>query len=226
MKRLKHKLLRTLMGMLLLVIVTGVIAFYGINAFVVSSGAELILSEDDIEDFSVDCILVLGAGVTDDGRPKAMLKDRLDRGITLYQMGVSDRLLMSGDHGTVPYDEVNVMKDFAIAAGLPSENIFMDHAGFSTYESVYRAKEIFQVKRLVIVSQGYHIYRALYIADQLGLEAYGVKAKSEEYPGQSSRDFREKFARVKDFFSVILKPKPEYLGDKIPIDSNGDLTND
>jgi vancomycin permeability regulator SanA len=133
---------------------------------------------------------------------------------------------MSGDHGRTDYDEVAAMKQFAINAGIPSENIFMDHAGFSTYESLYRAKEIFQAKKILIVTQEYHLYRAIYIANQLGLEAYGVSADYRSYSGQTGRDIREFLARVKDFGTGIFKPEPTYLGDTIPIWGNGDLTND
>ena len=133
---------------------------------------------------------------------------------------------MSGDHGRDEYDEVNIMKDYAIEKGIPSESIFMDHAGFSTYESIYRAKEIFQAKKVVIVTQKYHLYRALYIAKKLGLEAYGVGADPREYRGAFYREVREIIARNKDFIKCILKPKPTYLGSVIPISGNGDITND
>ena len=102
----------------------------------------------------------------------------------------------------------------------------MDHAGFSTYESMYRAKEVFEADKIVIVSQKYHLYRAIYIARSLGLEAYGVPSDVREYRGQKYRDFREAIARVKDFFNVIIKPEPTYLGEAIPVSGNGDLTND
>ena len=141
-------------------------------------------------------------------------------------MGAAPKLLMSGDHGRTNYDEVAAMKQFAINAGIPSENIFMDHAGFSTYESIYRAKEIFQAKKIIIVTQEYHLYRALYIADQLGVEAWGVSADYRSYTGQTSRDIREFLARVKDFATGIFKPEPTYLGEAIPISGNGNLTND
>ncbi len=226
MKKSIYKMLKITIAIMLILLVVGTIVIYGVNKYVESAVVDRVLESDEIGDISADCILVLGAGVTDSGRPKTMLKDRLDIGVKLFNSSVSQRLLMSGDHGTVGYDEVNVMKDFAIDAGIPSEYIFMDHAGFSTYESLYRAKEIFQVKSLIIVTQDYHLYRALYIADKLGLEAYGVPAKSQRYSGQSYRDSREKLARVKDFFYVIFKPEPQYLGPKIPIDTNGDLTND
>ena len=131
-----------------------------------------------------DCILILGAGVHEDGKPSLMLKDRLERGIDLYKAGISEKIIVSGDHGTVGYDEVNVMKNYLIDAGIPSENIFMDHAGFSTYESIYRARDIFCVKSMVIVTQKYHLYRALYIAKEFGLDAVGVPAAEIKYYGQ------------------------------------------
>ena len=155
-----------------------------------------------------------------------MLKDRLDIAITLYEMGVSNKIIMSGDHGREEYDEVNVMKDYAISKGVPSAAIFMDHAGFSTYDSLYRAKNIFQVKSLVIVSQEYHLYRALYLAKSFDLEAYGIKGVIDNYRGSKYRELREVLARNKDFFLGILKPKSKYLGSLIPVNGNGDITND
>ena len=124
------------------------------------------------------------------------------------------------------YDEVGAMKQYAIDNGVPSENVFMDHAGFSTYETVYRAKEIFEADKVIIITQEYHLYRALYIAEQLGLEAYGVSADLNRYAGQSMRDFREVLARCKDWAMCIIKPEPTYLGEAIPVSGNGDLTND
>lgn len=198
-----------------------------INAHVKSSVKGRIVTPDEATSMDADCILVLGAGVRDNGRPSPMLVDRLLQGIELYNNGFSDRLLMSGDHGRKEYDEVNVMKQFAIdRGGIASEHVFMDHAGFSTYESLYRARDIFETKKIIIVTQKYHIYRALYIADKLGLEAYGVASDPRRYAGQNIRDLREIAARVKDYFTVIIKPTPTYLGETIPINGNGDLTND
>ena len=187
---------------------------------------QILTAQQAAELGDVDCILVLGCGVHDDGSPSAMLRDRLIRSVEMYETGVSDRLLMTGDHGRKGYDEVNTMKDFVVREGIPSECVFMDHAGFSTYESMYRAKEIFQAKKILIVTQEYHLYRAVYIARQLGMEAYGVDADYWEYSGQTSRDIREVFARVKDFCICIFKPEPTYLGETIPIWGNGNLTND
>ena len=173
-----------------------------------------------------DCIIILGAGVRKDGSPSPMLKDRLDKGIELYNKGVAPKIIMSGDHGQKRYDEVNTMKKYAIEQGVPSEDIFMDHAGFSTYDSIYRERDVFLVKKAIIVTQKYHMYRALYIADKLGLKADGVIAEDIKYSGQSGRETREILARTKDFFKVIIKPNPKYLGETIDITGNGDITND
>lgn len=198
----------------------------GINYYVIAATKDKILTPEEAASLQADCILVLGAGVHPDGTPSNMLEDRLLEGIALYNAQASDRLLMSGDHGRVSYDEVNIMKDFAIERGIPSSHIFMDHAGFSTYESIYRAKDIFQAKKVILVSQRYHLYRALYIADRLGLEAYAVGSDPRTYRGQAKRDIREILARNKDVMTCIIKPKPTYLGDAIPVDGDGDLTND
>lgn len=171
-------------------------------------------------------IIVLGCQVKDDGSLSHMLRDRLMRGLEVYEAGAAPKLLMSGDHGREDYDEVGAMKNYAIENGVPSEDIFMDHAGFSTYETVYRAKEIFEADKVIIVTQEYHLYRALYIAKQLGVEAYGVSSDLNTYAGQSMRDFREVLARCKDWAMCIFKPEPKYLGEAIPVSGNGDLTND
>ena len=133
---------------------------------------------------------------------------------------------MSGDHSREDYDEVNVMKDYATKMGVSSVNVFMDHAGFSTYDSLYRAKEIFKANKIIIVTQEYHLYRALYIAKSLGLEAIGIPAIKTSYRGDSSRELREVLARNKDFFLSIIKPYPTYLGEEIPVFGDGNITND
>lgn len=180
----------------------------------------------DTPDAGYDCILILGAGVHEDGTPSFMLRDRLERGLELYEAGVSEKIIVSGDHGTKGYDEVNVMKNYLIDAGVPSEDIFMDHAGFSTYESIYRAREIFCVQRIVIVTQKYHLYRALYISDAFEIDAVGVPAAEVRYYGQLYRDAREILARAKDWVYTVTRPKPTYLGEKIPVFGDGNITND
>ena len=222
-KRIKRKYI---MVAFIVFSLTGVMSLLLINYYVVSSVKDKIISENEAIGLDADCILILGAGVWNNERPSPMLEDRLLQGIALYKNGASDRLLMSGDHGRKDYDEVNVMKRFAIDRNIPSEHIFMDHAGFNTYESLYRAKEIFQAEEIMIVTQEYHLYRALYIAEKLGIEAYGVASDPRKYAGQAARDMREVLARIKDFFSVIIKPEPTYLGETIPVSGNGNVTND
>lgn len=212
---------------LLAIVLLGATAIAAINGIVIGAAAEKILSLENAAKLSdVDCILVLGCLVKDDGVPSDMLRDRLKFGVELYRLGAAPKLLMTGDHGRKDYDEVDAMKQFAVDAGIASEHIFMDHAGFSTYESMYRAKEVFGAKKIIIVTQQYHLYRAVYIANRLGLEAYGVASDVNVYWDQFSRDVREALARVKDFGTTILKPEPTYLGETIPIWGDGNLTND
>lgn len=215
------------------VLVTGtLLAFLGAAAAFTVSGAvvrrthDRVITAEEAADLSdVDCVIVLGCGVKEDGTPSAMLSDRVSTGIALYEAGVSDRLLMSGDHSRVDYDEVNVMKRLATEAGIDPEVVFCDHAGFSTYESIYRVRDIFGAKKIVIVSQEYHLYRAIYIAEKLGLDAYGVSADLRPYAGQKMRDIREAAARFKDFFFALLQPEPTYLGEKIPLDGSASATD-
>lgn len=213
----------TILFLIIAAVITG--AVFGINGHVKTSTKNRMITVDEAIKEGADCILVLGAGVRDDGSPSNMLEDRLKQGIELYELGAAPKLLLSGDHGQVEYDEVNCMKQFALDAGVPSEDIFLDHAGFSTYESLYRARDIFLSEKVIIVTQQYHMYRALYIARALGLDAYGVVSNPRNYAQQGYQNIRETLARVKDFFLVIIKPLPTYLGDTIPIFGDGNQTN-
>ena len=223
----KKKIVLRVFCVLVCLGILGVGALFGINAFVKGTARDQILTPEEAANLAdVDCILILGCGVHSDGSPSDMLHDRLRRGVELYELGAAPKLLMSGDHGRKGYDEVDAMKHFAVDAGIDSDDVFMDHAGFSTYESMYRAKEIFQAKRIIIVTQEYHLYRAIYIAESLGLEAYGVSSNYRAYSGQVRMDLREMLARVKDFGTSLLQPKPTFLGEAIPIWGDGNLTND
>ena len=195
------------------------------DIIVVSSAKDRIITADEAAELeNTDCVLVLGAGVRD-GNPTPMLRDRLITGISLYKSGVAPKIIMSGDHGREDYDEVNVMKSYAVENGVPDGDVFMDHAGFSTYDSVYRAKAVFEADSIIIVTQKYHLYRALYIAERLGVNAVGVSADLDDYSGQLKRDLREIAARDKDFFSCLFKPEPKYLGEKIPVSGDGNITD-
>ena len=226
--RRKHK---CRWGCIILLIITllaafGVTVVFSVNAYVKRQGGKRILTPEAVQSEQADCILVLGCLVKDSGEPSHMLEDRLKRAVELYQAGVAPKILMSGDHGQKEYNEVEAMKQYAIEQGIPSEDVFMDHAGFSTYDSCYRAKEIFKAEKIIIVTQEYHLYRALYIAEHIGTEAYGVNADYRTYYNQSVRDAREILARAKDFLYVLFRPEPTYLGEAIPISGDGNATND
>lgn len=214
-------------GIILGLGILGACLVLGINLWVTGSVSNRILTEQEAATLQdVDCIVVLGCQVRSDGTPSHMLEDRLKRGVALYEVGAAPKLLMSGDHGTAYYNEVDTMKRYALDAGIPSEDVFMDHAGFSTYETMNRAINVFEADKIIIVTQKYHLHRALYVAKALGIEAYGVPADYRQYSGQLARDVREVLARVKDFGMAIFKPDPTYLGEVIPISGNGELTHD
>lgn len=168
-------------------------------------------------------ILVLGAGVWANSKLSPMLKDRVDQGIALYESGKGAKLLMSGDHSSPYYDEVSTMKRYAVDKGVASSDVFLDHSGFSTYESLLRARDIFGARKMIIVTQRYHLYRAVFIARALGIEAYGVPSDARAYNGEVKRQIREFFARAKDFVQVWL-PAPEF-NEQVDLTGNGDETN-
>lgn len=220
MKRKYKVLIFVIAGIALLIGITAI----SLSVYMVKATEKSVFTADTFKnDEKADCILILGAGVKDD-KPKPMLRDRLLTGIELYKSGAAEKIIMSGDHGRADYDEVNVMRAFALEQGVRAEDIFLDHAGFSTYDSVYRAKNIFGAENIIIVSQKYHLYRALYIAKKLDVKAAGVSANLNTYGGQLKRDIREIIARDKDFFKCIVKPEAEIMGDKIPLDGDGSIT--
>ena len=196
------------------------------NYIVIKTAAPRILDSVSEIGEEYDCIIVLGAGVFGDNTPSAILEDRLITGIELYKYGAADKIIMSGDHGRKEYDEVNIMKNYALDEGIPSDDVFMDHAGFSTYETMYRARDVFEAKRVLIVTQKFHMARALYIANSLGLEADGVICDRRRYMYETRNNIREVVARTKDCFYVWLDVLPKFLGETIPVSGNGDLTND
>ena len=220
MKRKYKALIFVILGIAFLIGIAAV----SLSVYMVKATEKSVFTADTFKnDEKADCILILGAGVKD-GKPKPMLRDRLLTGIELYKSGAAKKIIMSGDHGRADYDEVNVMRAFALEQGVKAEDIFLDHAGFSTYDSVYRAKNIFGAENIIIVSQKYHLYRALYIAKKLDVKAAGVSADLNTYGGQLKRDIREIIARDKDFFKCIVKPEAEIMGDKIPLDGDGSIT--
>ncbi len=151
-----------------------------------------------------DYIIVLGSSVYN-GKPRAILEERLNTAIKLYNKKVATKILMTGDHQNDDYNEVDAMKDYAIENGVDEDDIILDHLGISTYDSIYRARNIFQIKKAIIVSQQYHLYRAVYIARGLGIDACGVYAPMKNDGLQIEREIREIFARDKDYFQTLFK---------------------
>lgn len=212
------------MKKILIIICIIVIITILINTLIILTTKKNILKETELNK-EIDCILILGAGIRNN-KPSPMLEDRLLTGVEAYNKYNFTKILVSGDHMYKNYDEVNVMKQYLIDKNIESKNIFMDHAGISTYDSIYRAKKIFKANKIIIITQEYHLYRALYIAKQLDIEAYGIIADKRKYHGQFKRDIREIAARIKDFIKCLNKPQSKYLGEVIPINGNGDRTND
>lgn len=177
-------------------------------AVVVGTKGRIISAEKAAKLDNVDCILVLGCRVYSN-EPSPMLSDRVAMGVELYKLGASDTVFMTGDSRDRYYDETGTMARLAVELGVPQENIETDRYGLSTYDSIVRAAKLYSFKRIIIVTQEYHLYRAMYIAKQFGIDAYGVAADTREYDGQLNRDIREIAARSKDFVYCILKPEPE-----------------
>lgn len=202
-----------------LIFVVAVTVVVAINFGVQKTSESFIYNAQDVPQKEV--ALVLGAKVYQDGRLSDMFRDRVDVAVGLYKAGKIKKILVSGDHGTKEYDEVNAAKNYLLQNGVPGADIFLDHAGFDTYDSVYRARDVFQVESIIVVTQNYHLPRALYIADKIGVDAVGVGADLRTYGGEDYRNFREEFAVVKAWLDVALQAKPKFLGKPVPASGEG-----
>ncbi|MDX9893164.1 MAG: ElyC/SanA/YdcF family protein [Patescibacteria group bacterium] len=207
------KILILSIGFILVVIIFIVLVNININKF-----GRNICNQDNL---NKQAALVLGAKVYDSGQMSDIFRDRVQTAVGLYKEGKVEKILVSGDHGRKDYDEVNSAKEYLLENGVNQNDIFLDHAGFDTYDSLYRAKYIFQVQSLVIVTQAFHLSRALYIADKLGIESCGVSANLHRYYGEEAMNRRETLAKVKALFDVIFNSKPKYLGGAIPLSGSG-----
>ena len=221
---------------LMIFIILAAILVAGLSAYVTQSVKDDIAGVDtgsgiseaeagECKSIDPQCILVLGCAVWADTEPSPMLRDRLDAAIALYKAGVAPKILLSGDNSIVEYSEPDCMLKYTLAQGVPPEDIFLDYAGFSTYESVYRSHAVFMADRLIVVTQKYHLFRALKACEALGIKAKGVASNQQKYAGRYYREAREVLARNKDFFKGIIKAKPTYLGDEIPVDGDGTVTH-
>lgn len=201
----------------------GIVFLIAINSSILLIGKKHIINENNNNKY--DAIIVLGASVYKNQTPSPMLKDRLDKSIELYNKGFSSKIIMSGDHSGDDYDEVTIMKNYAIGKNIASSGIYLDHYGIETYASMYNMKNVFNLKKVLIVTQEYHLYRAIYIARSLGLEADGVPAEDIKYVGQTKRNIREIGARIKAFFTTKIRREVNYTGEEIDLSKSGDLTN-
>ncbi|WP_195618071.1 SanA/YdcF family protein [Clostridium paraputrificum] len=211
------KMMVTFMCILVIILCGALVIINNVQA----KGEKRIVTKDTLPE-KVDAIIVLGAGVREDGTPSDILTDRLSTSLDILNMGVEGKLLLSGDHGREGYNEVGTMKDYILKnSNIKEKDIFLDHAGFSTYDSIYRAKDILKVESAIIVTNEYHLPRALYLAEKLGIDAYGYTSDKREYYYMDAYKKREKIAQLKDFLFVnVLKPEPKFLGDSIPVNTS------
>lgn len=219
-------ILKTAFSLFMLAIIASLTCSSLANNVILKSAKPLIhCSADQFE--SAQTAIVLGARIYSENRVSDIVYDRLVKAVELYKEGKVDKILISGDHGRIEYDEVNTIKSWVLKYGVPEEDIFMDHAGFSTYESMYRARAIFQVKSAIVVTQHFHLSRAVYLAKKQGIKVQGYPADRRDYLAMSYNRRREYAARTKDFFLAnIFKPLPTYLGETIPITGDGRATQD
>lgn len=207
---------------LLIIILIGIIYIFAINAYVVIKTKNNIIETVETK---YEAIVVLGCAVWGN-KPSPMLQDRLDTAIKLYEEGAAPKIIMSGDHTRENHDEVNIMKNYAVSKGVPSEDVFMDHAGISTYDSIYRVKYIFNLENILIVTQKYHLFRSLYISQKFEIKADGISANPRKYTNATYREIREVLARNKDYIKTIIKPPAKVMGETISVMGSGDITND
>lgn len=222
----KKGIFKKILKIMIICAIAGMLAVAVCNIIVIASASKHIVDfETAVSLDDVDCIIVLGAGVKEDGSLSNILRERVTCGADLYLSGASDRLLLSGDHSREDYNEVGAMKSYMVSRGINGEAVFTDHAGFDTYDTMYRAREVFKAERVLIVTQDFHIARAVFIARSLGLDAYGVECDTGELGNNLLDDLREVAARTKYVFDAIFKPKPKYLGEAIPIWGEASLSD-
>lgn len=214
-------------------LVAGLLAgfvFLGFAAVLGSNALVLLGARDEISDRPAQApqaqvAIVLGARVQPDGKMSAMLADRVSTGARLYLTGKVDKVLASGDHGTRGYDEVNAMRRGLLDAGVPDRDIFTDHAGFDTWSSMVRAQKVFGVESALVVTQGFHLPRAVWLGKRAGLDVHGVSSDLRGYGRQNSRSsVREWLARPKAVQEVAVGRDPRFLGPQIPITGDGRLS--
>lgn len=179
---------------------------------------------DEFAGEPADAVVALGASVYADGTPSDILADRLEVAVDLYKAGAARAIIVSGDNRDSHYNESDAMKAYCVALGVPSEDVYVDHGGNTTYESMYRARHVFGAERIIVATQAYHLYRAMFTADCLGMDAWGVACDKGAYDDQTAYSLREVMARTKDFYAALLR-LPVNVGDEtVSLEASGDLT--
>ncbi|MBD3362806.1 hypothetical protein GF362_03745 [Candidatus Dojkabacteria bacterium] len=224
-KLIKNLTFEKIIKVLFIGFATVVFITLSINKYINSFSREYVYSSIDKVP-QAQTAVILGALVYSDGSLSDILADRAETAIDLYEAKKVEKILISGDHGRKEYDEVNSIKTYLVEQGIPPEDIFMDHAGFDTYDSMYRAKEIFEVDSIIIVTQKFHLPRSIYIARNLDLDAVGIESDKHVYMNAKRIEFREKLAKVKAFFDILVDSSPKYGGPKIPITGDSKLSWD
>lgn len=197
-------LIRVAMVMLCLVLVCMIGAFTISEYVRISTDSSIYSGADELGSVSdVDCIVILGAGLKSDGTPSHMLEDRIKVGVNVMNVTGIKYILMSGDRSGDYYDEPAAMKKYAESLGVDPERILIDGKGYSTYESISRLKDEYGFERVIVITQKYHLHRALYISRFFGIESVGVSSDLRGYRRQTAREIREILARVKDFFMCM-----------------------
>jgi SanA protein len=198
--------------LVLFVVTTNIIVYFSARPFLYENSASAPTAE---------AVLIPGAALVLGKTPAPILADRIDLAISLYKEGKARKFLVSGDNSTVEHNEVDRVRNYLLEKGIPDEDIFLDHAGFDTYSSMYRAREIFEAKSILVATQAFHLPRAVFIARQLGMEAYGVNADRGHI--LFTNYIREVFANEKAIFDLAFNRQPKFLGDQIPISGDGTL---
>lgn len=217
--------MRKKLALLSFLLLTPVLLFAAANSLIVRSSSPSIFN--NISDLpQAQAVMILGSKVYSSGKLSDILLDRTLTAMEVYKSGKADKILVSGDHGTNEYDEVNTVKQYLLKNQVPEDDIFLDHAGFDTFDSLYRAKHIFLIESLIVSTQEFHQPRAVFIGNSLGIKTTGIISDRQPYVKSAYFQNREKLAQVKALLNVIFQSKSRYGGESIPITGDGRKTWD
>jgi SanA protein len=203
----KYKFIKWVLVLLLPVVFVASIPFY--VKYKVRYKIYVNVENVEAKEFAI----VLGAGIKKNGTPGSYLSQRLNAVLKLYEAKKIKKILLTGDNGAAKHDEISVMNNYLIKHGVPQNIIFADYAGFDTYSSMERADKIFGLKEAIIVSQGYHLPRSIYIAQNKGIDALGFTSQSSY--GKKRYLMREWAATIKSFFDCIYNRNAKFYGKKV-----------